>query len=68
MTPQVSSFIPGSLEDTDKHIDVTDGHHVTENHKGQVQIKMCDKNRDTLILSLYTTGFGFNPRLIRRYR
>ena len=36
MTPEVSYFIPGSLEDTDKHIEVTDGHHVTEKQKGQV--------------------------------
>ena len=36
MTPQVSDFIPGSLEDTDEHSGVGDGHHVTENQKGQV--------------------------------
>ena len=29
MTPKVSDFIPGSLEDTDKYIEVADGHHVT---------------------------------------
>ena len=29
MTPDVSDFIPGSLEDTDKHIEVADGHQVT---------------------------------------
>ena len=29
MTPEVSDFIPGSLEDRDKHIEVTDRHHVT---------------------------------------
>ena len=29
MTPQVSGFIPGSLEDTYKYIEVADGHHVT---------------------------------------
>ena len=29
MTPHVLDFIPGSLEDMDKHIEVTDGHHVT---------------------------------------
>ena len=33
MTPQVSYFIPGSLEDTDKHIEVAGGHHVTEKKK-----------------------------------
>ena len=30
MTPEVSDFITGLLEDTDKHIEVADGHHVTE--------------------------------------
>ena len=38
MTPQVSHFIPGKLEDTDKHIEVTDGNHVTEKQKGKLQI------------------------------
>ena len=36
MTPEVSDFIPGSLEYTDKYIEVADGHHVTEKQKGQV--------------------------------
>ena len=44
MTPEVSYFIPGSLEDTDKYIEVTDRHHVTAKQKGQVRIKMCDDN------------------------
>ena len=30
MTPQVFDFIPGSLEDTDKHIEFADRHHVTD--------------------------------------
>ena len=29
MTLEVTDFIPGSLEDTDKFIEVADGHHVT---------------------------------------
>ena len=29
MIPQVSDFIPGLLDNTDKHIEVVDGHHVT---------------------------------------
>ena len=29
MTPEVTDFIPGSLEDTDKFIEVADGYHVT---------------------------------------
>ena len=41
MTPEFSDFIPGFLEDTDKNIEVADGHHVTEKQKGQVQIKFA---------------------------
>ena len=44
MTPEVSDFIPGLLEDTDKYIEVADGHHVTAKQKGQVRIKICDDN------------------------
>ena len=36
MKPEVSDFIPGKLEDTDKYIEVTDGHYVTAKQKGQV--------------------------------
>ena len=36
MMPEVSDFIPGSLEDTDKYIEVADGHRVTAKQKGQV--------------------------------
>ena len=49
MTPEVSDFIPGSLEDTDKYIEVTDGHHVTAKKKGQVQIK-CATITEILLL------------------
>ena len=52
MTPEVSDFIPGSLEDTDKHIEVADGHHVTAKQKGKVQIKMCDNNGNHFIAML----------------
>ena len=34
MTPEVTDFIPGSLEDMDKFIEVADGHHVTAKKKG----------------------------------
>ena len=53
MTPEVSDLIPGSLEDTDKYIEVADGHHVTAKQKGQVQIKMCNDNGKTFIATLY---------------
>ena len=52
MMSYVSDFILGSLEDTDKHIIVADGHHVTDKQKSQVQIKMCDNNGDTFIAML----------------
>ena len=53
MTPEVSDFIPGSLEDTDKHIEVADGHHITAKQKGQAWTKMCDDNGDPFIATLH---------------
>ena len=53
MTPEVSDFIPGSLEDTDKYIEVADRHHVTAKQKGQVQIQMCDDNGMNFIATLH---------------
>ena len=53
MTPEFSGFIPGSLEDTDKHIEVTERYHVTAGVKGQVRIKMCDNNGDPFIATLH---------------
>ena len=53
MTSEVSDFIPWSLEDTDKHIEVADGHNVTVKQKGQAWIKMCDNNRDPFITMLH---------------
>ena len=49
MAPQVSDSIPGSLENTDKYIEVANEYHLMEKQKGQVQIKMCDDNVDTFI-------------------
>ena len=51
MTPEVSGFIPGSLEDTDKYIEVADRNHVTK--KVQVQTKMCDDNGNIFIATLH---------------
>ena len=53
MTPEVTDFIPGSLEDTDKFIEVANGHHVTAKQKGSVRIQMCDDNRKTFMATLY---------------
>ena len=54
MTPEVSYFIPGSLEDTDKYIEVAGGHHVTAKQKGQVRIQMCNNNGKSFIATLHT--------------
>ena len=53
MTPEVSDFIPGTLEDTDKYIEVADGHHVTAKQNGQLQIQMCDENGKSFIATLH---------------
>ena len=53
MTPEVSDFIPGSLVDTDKCIEVADGHHVMAKQKGSVRIQMCDDNEKKFAATLY---------------
>ena len=53
MTPQVSDFIPGSLEDTDKYIEVAEEHHVTAKEKGQVRINICDNHGNPFITMLH---------------
>ena len=53
MTPEVTDFIPGLLEDTDKYIEVAFGHHVTAKKKGSAQIQMCDGNGKKFIATLY---------------
>ena len=53
MTPQVSDFIPCSLEDTYKYIEVADRHHVTAKQNRKLRIKMCDHNEDHFIATLH---------------
>ena len=53
MTPQVSYLIPVLLEDTGKYIGIAEGHHVTAQQKVTVQIKMCNNNGDTYIVTLH---------------
>ena len=64
MIPEVSYFITGLLDDTDKHIEVADRHHVTAKQKGQVQIKMCDNNGDPFIGTLHNVLLA--PDLCKR--
>ena len=53
MASGVMDFIPVSLEDTDKFIEVADGHHVTAKQKGSVRIQMFGNNGETFIAALY---------------
>ena len=53
MTQDVSDFIPGSLEDTDKHVEAEYVNHVTEKQKGKVRIKICDNNGDNFIVTIH---------------
>ena len=53
MKPEVTDFIPGSLEDMDKFIEVAYGHHVTAKQKGSVRIQMCDDNGKNVFATLY---------------
>ena len=53
MIPEVSDFIPGSLEDTDKYIKFADENHVTAKQKGSVRIQICNNNGKTFIATLY---------------
>ena len=53
MTPEITDFIPGSLEDADKFIEVADGHHVTAKQKGSVRIQIFDDNRNTFVATIY---------------
>ena len=39
ITPEISNFIPGSLVETDKYIEVADGNFFTAKKTGEVQIK-----------------------------
>ena len=52
ITPQVSNFLTGLLEDKDKYIEIADGGQVMVKQKGQLK-KMRDNNRDTFIATLH---------------
>ena len=52
-TPQVSYFILGLLEYTDKYIEVTYGNFFMAEQKGKFQIIMCDDNGYPFIATLH---------------
>ena len=58
MTPEILDFIPVSLVETYKYVEVADGHLATEKKTGQVQIKICDYNGEPFIATLYNVLFA----------
>ena len=52
-TPKISDFIPGSLVETDKYIEVKDRNFVTSKQTGKFQIEMRDDNGKLFIATLY---------------
>ena len=58
MTPEICYFIPGSLLETDKYIEIVDGHFVTAKQTGEVQIKICDYNGKPFITTFYNVIFA----------
>ena len=54
MTPIISDFIPGSLEDTDLYIEVADGNHVTAKQKVKYEYN-CATITERLSSQHYTT-------------
>ena len=64
MTPQVSDFIPGSLVDTDKYVEVDDVNYVTAKQKGKIQIKMCDKTE--ILSSRHCTTYFWHRIFLNR--
>ena len=53
MTSEISDLIPGSLVETDKYNEVTDGIFFTAKQTGKIQIKMRGNNGKTFISTLY---------------
>ena len=58
MTPGIYDFILGSWVETDKYIEVADGHFFTEKQTGEVQINMHDNNGKPFIDMLYNVLFA----------
>ena len=59
MTPQALYFTPGSLEDTDKNIEVADGHNVTAKKKDMFK-KKCATIMEICFSQHCTTYFWHN--------
>ena len=57
MKPKFSDFVPTSLVETDKYIEVADGYFLTSKQTGEFQINMRDNNCKTFIATLYNVLF-----------
>ena len=57
MTLDISDFVPGSLMEMDKHIEVADGNFITAKQTGEDKIKVCDDNGKPFIATLYKVLF-----------
>ena len=53
MKPEISDFIPDLLVETEKYIEVEDGHLITGRQTGEVQIKFCGDNGKPFVATLY---------------
>ena len=58
MTPEISDFIPVSLVETDKYIEVVYRNLVTAKKTGEVKTKMCDHNGRPFVDILYNVLFS----------
>ena len=58
MTPDISYFVPVSLVETEKYIEVAYGNYVTEKQIGQVKIRILDDSSKVFIAMLYNILFA----------
>ena len=57
MTPEISDFLPGSLVEMEKYIEVADGNFFTQKQTGGVQIKIRNGNGKYCTSILYNVLF-----------
>ena len=58
MTPEIPNFLPGSLLETDKYIEVINENFITSKQTEVVQINMHDDNGKPFIETLYNALFA----------
>ena len=58
MSPEISNFIPSSMAETGKYIEVADGNFITAKKKRIISDKMCGNNIKPFIDMLYNVLFA----------